>query len=49
METQIQFKIRSEEKEMIRKHAKKVGLGMSPFIRNLVLKKIYSEENLNNF
>ena len=43
METQIQFKTTGEEKELIRNSARKVGLGMSPFIRSIILKKIYME------
>ncbi len=43
METQIQFKTTKEEKMKIRDAARKVGLGMSPFIRSIVLRKIIKE------
>ena len=45
METQIMFKLTKEEKDKIRDAAKEVGLGMSPFIRSMVLRKINKEES----
>ena len=43
METQIQFKLMKEEKELIKESALKIGLGMSQYVRNIVLKYIRQE------
>ena len=45
METQIQFKVMEDEKELIREAAKRIGLGMSPFCRMCCLEKIRRNEN----
>jgi hypothetical protein len=44
MNTQIQFKVTREEKDLIRAEARKIGLGMSPFVRSIVLEKINADK-----
>jgi len=41
METQIQFKLMRDEKRRIKEEALKIGLGMSPFVRSIILKHIH--------
>lgn len=43
MDTQIQFKLMKEEKKRIKEEASKVGLGISPFCRSLILKQLNKE------
>ena len=40
---QIIFKLEKGEKEEIKNAGKKIGLGISPFCRSLILKKIREE------
>ena len=47
METQIQFKLLEEEKELIRESARRIGLGMSPFCRMACLERIKNQEGKN--
>ena len=48
METQIQFKLMKKEKKRIKEGASKVGLGISPFVRSIVLKYLNEEEKNGN-
>jgi len=43
MDTQIQFKLMKEEKRKIKEAAAKIGLGMSPYCRSLILKQLNQE------
>lgn len=44
METQIQFKLTEEEKRLIKKFSREIGLGMSPFCRMACLERIKERE-----
>lgn len=45
MDTQIQFKLSREEKKRIKEAGAKIGLGISPFCRTVILQKLQMEDN----
>ena len=40
---QITFKLTDENKEKIRNQAEKIGLGMAPYVRHIVLRELSKE------